>query len=254
MLEVHLLASGSDGNCTVIQYDDSAVMIDAGLSYSRTHKLMEAEGIDESTISSLLITHEHADHVGGAGPVARKLGVPIYCNPATFDSFKHGNVEYHPTQTLQRFSIGDFEIMPLPTVHDAADPCAYYVKVGGKNILIATDTGVFTFPLRQALREANFAVVEANYDIDMLRDGPYPEPLKRRIAGDHGHMCNVDSAKEIRDTACNENRKIFLGHLSKHNNTPDIARETVAQGTGIKRYKIDCLEFLGDTRTVTLSR
>ncbi len=253
MLEVHVLASGSDGNCTVIQYDDTAIMVDAGLSYAKTHKLMEAEGIDESTITALLVTHEHADHVGGAGPIARKLGVPIYCNPATFGSFNHGKVDYQMTQTLQRFEVGDFSVLPMPTVHDAADPNAYNITVGGKNILIATDTGVFTFPLRQALADADFAIVEANYDQKMLRDGPYPESLKRRIESDHGHMCNVISAKEIRDTAAKEEgRKIFLGHLSKHNNTPDLARETVARITGIKRYKLDCLEFMGDTRTIDL--
>ncbi|MCQ2079186.1 MAG: MBL fold metallo-hydrolase [archaeon] len=254
MLEVHVLASGSDGNCTVIQHDDSAIMIDAGLSYAKIHKLMEVEGIDESCIDALLITHEHGDHVAGAGPVARKLHIPIYSNPATFGSFNHGKVEFEFIQTLQRFNIGDFSVLPLPTVHDAADPCAYNVTVGGKNILVATDTGKFTFPLQKALEEADFAIVEANYDNRMLHEGPYPESLKRRIASDHGHMCNADSALEIKNTFSNPNRQIFLGHLSKHNNTPDIARETVADLTGIKRYKLDCLEFLGDTRTLTVSR
>ena len=250
MLEVHVLASGSDGNCTVVQFDDTAIMVDSGLSYSRTHKLMEAEGIDESMIKALLITHEHADHVNGAGPMARKLDIPIFCNPATFGSLNHGKVDYRMTQTLQSFQIDDYGILPLPTKHDAADPNAYKISVGGKTVLIATDTGTFTFPLRKALEEADFAIVEANYDQKMLRDGPYPEPLKRRIESDIGHMCNVNSAKEIKETAVKEDRKIFLGHLSKHNNTPDIARETVARITGIKRYKLDCLEFLGDTRTL----
>ncbi|MCQ2085183.1 MAG: MBL fold metallo-hydrolase [archaeon] len=254
MLEVHVLASGSDGNCTVIEFDDTAIMIDSGLSYAKTHKLMELEGIDESKICALLLTHEHSDHVGGAGPVARKLNVPIFCNPATFDSFNHGKVEYCMTQTMQRFNIGDFNILPLPTMHDAVDPNAYSVNVGGKNILIATDTGVFTFPIRQALEDPDFAIVAANYDIRMLREGPYPEATKKRIESNIGHMGNVDSAKEIKNTAVKENRQIFLGHLSKHNNTPDIARDTVAQITGIKRYKLDCLEFMGDTRTITVSR
>lgn len=254
MLEVQVIASGSDGNCTVIQLDDEAIMIDAGLSYSKTHKLLEREGVDESAIKALLVTHEHADHVNGVGPIARKLGIPVYCNPATLGSFNPGSVDFSIIQTLQRFRIGNFDILPLPTLHDAADPCAFTVSAGGKNILVATDTGRFTFPLRQALEDADFAIVEANYDNRMLHEGPYPEPLKRRIAGDHGHMCNADSAREIRNTALKPDRTIFLGHLSKHNNTPDIARDTVAEYTGIKRYKIDCLEFLGDTRTVTVSR
>ena len=229
MLEVQVIASGSDGNCTVIQLDDEAIMIDAGLSYSKTHKLLEREGVDESAIKALLVTHEHADHVNGVGPIARKLGIPVYCNPATLGSFNPGSVDFSIIQTLQRFRIG-------------------------KNILVATDTGKFTFPLRQALEDADFAIVEANYDNRMLHEGPYPEPLKRRIAGDHGHMCNADSAREIKNTALKPDRTIFLGHLSKHNNTPDIARDTVAEYTGIKRYKIDCLEFLGDREGLLMSK
>lgn len=254
MLEVHILASGSDGNCTVIQHDDEAVMIDAGLSCARIRKLMDVEGIDEHCLKALLVTHEHADHVQGVGPVSRKLGLPVYCNPATIGSFNPGDIEYHMIQTLQDFRIGDFNISPLPTLHDASDPCAYSVEAESSRVLVATDTGKFTEPLREALQRSDFAIVEANYDNKMLIEGPYPESLKRRIAGTYGHMCNVDSAREIKNTAVNPDRRIFLGHLSKHNNTPDIARDTVAEYTGIKRYKIDCLEFFGDTRTITVSR
>ena len=254
MLEVHILASGSDGNCTVIQYDDEAIMIDAGISCARARKLMDLEGVDEHCIKALMVTHEHADHIQGVGPISRKMDLPVYCNPATIGSFNPGNVDYHMTQTLQEFQVGNFNITPLPTLHDAADPCAYTVTAGDSRVLIATDTGKFTAPLRDALQKSDFAIVEANYDNKMLIEGPYPEPLKRRIAGTYGHMCNLDSAKEIKDTAVNPDRKIFLGHLSKHNNTPDIARDTVAECTGIKRFKIDCLEFFGDTRTVTVSR
>lgn len=252
MIEVQVLASGSDGNCTVIQADDEAIMIDAGLSCSRIRKLMDVEGIDESGIKALLVTHEHHDHVAGVGPVARKLDIPVYCTPATVGSFNPGNIDYRMIQVLNRFNVGGFSVLPLPTVHDAADPCAFFVDAYGKKVLIATDTGQFTFPLRQALEESDFAIVEANYDSGMLRNGPYPESLKRRIAGSHGHMCNTDSAKEIKTTLKNPDRRIFLGHLSKHNNTPDIARDTVASYTGIRRSKLDCLEFLGDTRTISL--
>jgi len=255
MLEVHVLASGSDGNCTVIQLDDEAVMIDAGLSYRATHKLMEQEGVDESCIKALLITHEHSDHVAGAGPVARKLKVPVFCNLATFDAFRHGDVEYRETHTLRSFVAGGFEIMPLPTSHNAAEPNAYYLQADGLKVLVATDTGKLTYPCQHALAEADVAVIEANYDSTMLREGPYPESLKRLIASDMGHLCNAETAKQIRDTAYeNPDRKIFLAHLSKTNNTPDIARETVAQISGIRRMKLDCLEFPGDTRTLTVSR
>lgn len=254
MLEVHVLASGSDGNCTVVQLDDAALMVDAGLSYRRTHQLMEAEGIDESSIKALLVTHEHSDHVTGAGAVCRKLGIPMYCNAATFGSFNHGKVDWHPIETSSTFDLGGFGVTVLPTSHDAVEPNAFMFAADGKKVLVATDTGVLTFPLRQALADSDLAIIEANYDSKMLREGPYPYPLKQRISGDHGHMCNAVTAAEIKRTMGDHDRKIFLAHLSKINNLPDVARETVAEITGIKRYKIDCLEGLGDTRTLTVLR
>lgn len=254
MLEVHVLASGSDGNCTVVQLDDEAVMIDAGLSYRYTHELMGLEGIDESAVKALLITHEHNDHVAGAGPVARKLRVPMYCNQNTFMAFNAGKVDWREIRMMGSFSVCGMDITPLPTFHDAAEPCAFLIEADGKKVLVATDTGKLSFQCEKALTEADLAVIEANYDSRMLREGPYPEPLKKRIASDHGHMCNTMTADAIRRTASKEDRKIFLAHISKNNNTPDIARQTVSDITGIKRFKIDCLERLGDTRTISLSR
>ena len=114
---------------------------------------------------------------------------------------------------------------------------------------IFPDTGKFTFQIEQALSEADIAVIEANYDNDMLVNGPYPYTLKKLIGSERGHMSNVDCGNAIRRTM-NDRRQIFLAHLSRTNNEPDVARETVSEITGIKRYKIDCLEFQGDTRTL----
>jgi len=249
MFEVHVLASGSDGNCTVVRFEDEAVMIDAGISCKRTQEMMEREGVDRGTVKALLITHEHSDHVAGAGAVSRKFDIPVMCNRATFDSSGLGNVEYNEIRTMGSFCVGLMTITPLPTSHNAAEPNAFLLEAEGKKVLIATDTGKLTFQVENALREADVAVIESNYDRKMLADGPYPQYLKRLIASDVGHLSNVDCAEEIRRTM-RENRQIFLAHLSKTNNAPDIARETVAEMTGIKRLNIDCLEFPGDTRTL----
>ena len=147
------------------------------------------------------------------------------------------------------FCLGQMEILPLPTSHNAAEPNAFLIRADGKSVLVATDTGKLTFQCEQALAEADLAVIEANYDREMLRDGPYPPALKRLIGSEIGHMCNVDTAAAIKRTQ-NKDRKIFLAHLSKTNNTPDVARETVAEISGIRRMKLDCLEFPGDTRTL----
>lgn len=249
MFEVHVLASGSDGNCAVFELDDEAVMIDAGLSCKRITQLMDQEGFDPRKLKALLVTHEHSDHVAGAGIVARKFDVPVYCNRATFDCSGMGPVLYSEIKTLGRFSIGSFDITALPTSHNAAEPNAFFLEADGRKALLATDTGKMTCEVERALAEADVAVIESNYDGKMLTEGPYPYPLKKQIASDVGHLSNVDCAEALKRTM-SDNRQIFLAHLSKTNNVPDLARETVSQITGLKRIKIDCLEFPGDTRTI----
>ncbi|MCL1978598.1 MAG: MBL fold metallo-hydrolase [Methanomassiliicoccaceae archaeon] len=249
MFEVHVLASGSDGNCTVIQLDDEAIMIDAGISCRKTMELMEKEGVDHRCLKALLVTHEHSDHIAGAGPVSRKFNIPVMCNKATFDCSEIGDVEYNEIKTMGSFCVGSMNIIPLPTSHNAAEPNAFLVEADDKRVLVATDTGKFTFQLEHALKQADVAVIESNYDKKMLAEGPYPLYLKKLIASEIGHLSNVDCAGAIKRTM-KDNRQIFLAHLSKTNNAPDIARETVAEMTGLKRLCIDCLEFPGDTRTL----
>ena len=251
-VEVHVLASGSDGNCTVVKFDDRAVMIDAGISFKCIKERMDINGLDPSCIDSILITHEHTDHISGAGATARKLGVPIICNTNTFNSFNAGNVEYRPIKMMNGFQSAGMDIIALPTSHNAAEPCSYLLQSEEGKVLIATDTGKLTFPVEHALEEADIAVIESNYDKHMLDYGPYPPPLKKLIDSDKGHMCNVATAEAIKKTMSDHKRQIFLAHLSRHNNEPDIARETVSKITGIRRMELDCLEFKGDTRILKL--
>ncbi len=250
-MEVHVLASGSDGNCTVIESDGEAIMIDAGISCRRILSLMEKEGVDKDMLKAILITHEHSDHVSGAGATARKLDIPIVANEATFNASNLGNVQHWVYRSNNHIDIGQFHVTPLPTSHNAVEPNCYFTEVGDKRVLVCTDTGKFSFQIDHALSLADVAVVEANYDLDMLVNGPYPYSLKTLIGSDHGHMNNLDTAIALKRTMNgNAHRKIFLAHLSKTNNTPDTARQAVSDGTGIRRMKIDCLEFPGDTRTI----
>jgi len=247
VMEVHVLASGSDGNCTVVVYEDHAVMIDAGISGKRIKQLMDLNGLDQSLVKDILVTHEHSDHVSGAGIMARRLNVPIRCNERTFSSHYFGNVNYSKITTMEMFTSGPMEIVPLPTSHNASEPNAFIISAGGKRVLIATDTGKMTDEVERELHGADLAILESNYDKHMLAAGPYPPMLKRLVGSDIGHLSNVDCAESLKRTM-NEKRKIFLAHISRNNNTPDTARETVSEITGIKRAKIDCLEFKGDTR------
>ena len=250
MLEVHVLASGSDGNCTVIESDGEAVMIDAGVSCKKILSAMDQEGVDPGAVKAILITHEHSDHVCGAGATARKLGVPVMCNENTMSQLDLGAVDYIPFDSNRSFDVGHLHVTPLPTSHNAVEPNAFLTQVDGTSALLATDTGKLTFQVEAALKMADIAVIEANYDPKMLVDGPYPPSLKKLIGSDRGHLSNMDCANAIRRTITDSRRQLFLAHLSRTNNMPDIARETVAEITGIRRLNIDCLEFPGDTRTL----
>ncbi len=251
-MQVHVLASGSDGNCTIIENDGEAIMIDAGISCRRILSLMDRQGIDKDILKAILITHEHSDHVSGAGATARKLDIPVVANEATFNESHLGSVQHWVYKSNSCIDIGQFHVTPLATSHNAVEPNCYFTEVDNdKKVLVATDTGKLSAQIEYALGIADVAVIEANYDMDMLVNGPYPPSLKSLIGSDHGHMNNVDTARAIRRTMDkNENRQIFLAHLSKTNNTPDTARQSVSDVTGIKRIKIDCLEFPGDTRTL----
>ena len=223
-------------------------MVDAGLSYKKIKSLMDLNGIDEKELMALFVTHEHSDHVSGAGIISRKLDVPIYCNERTFNASCLGKVIYNPITMMNTVNVAGMDIIALPTSHDAVEPCAYFFNVDGTKVLIATDTGKITYPVEHALEEANIAIIESNYDKKMLDYGPYPPALKRLIDSDIGHMSNLDCARAVKRTMHDNGRKIFLGHLSRHNNTPDIAKDTISNITGIKRFRFDCLEEQGDTR------
>lgn len=249
MLEVHILASGSDGNCTVIESDGEAIMIDAGISCRRIISLLDTVGLDKEVIKAILVTHEHTDHVSGAGATARKLGVPVMTNVATFEASNLGNVQYIPVDPTSSFEVAGMKVTPLPTSHDAVDPCCYFTETDNGNVLLATDTGKLNFQIEHALSIADIAILESNYDPDMLSNGPYPAMLKKRIFGEKGHLSNFDCADAVKRNL-REGTPLFLAHLSKTNNIPDIARQTVADITGIDRRRIDCMEFQCDVRTL----
>ncbi|MCQ2086203.1 MAG: MBL fold metallo-hydrolase [archaeon] len=249
-VEVHVLASGSDGNCAIVRCEDSAIMIDSGLSFKATRSLMAVNGIDGNELKGILVTHEHIDHIRSVQIVSKKLNLPIICNQNTFDASHFSDNAYRRIFMMNPFDIVGMKVIALPTSHDAVEPCAYFMDTGKEKILIATDMGFVTDQVEHALLEADIALIESNYDREMLETGPYPYTLKRRIDSDVGHLCNTMSGEVIKRTITNRQRKIFLAHLSKKNNTPDIARETVSRISGIKRMNLDCLEFKGDTRII----
>ena len=254
-MEIHILASGSDGNCYVIRSGEHTIMLDQGMTYKHLIEQMNVNGIMPEEIECILVTHEHTDHVKGVGTAARKFKCPVFSTMGTYLSASNhlGKVNHKPIDKGIEFSIGDIDILPIPTRHDATDPVCYRFKTGDKCAFIATDTGSINTEIRQAIRESDFIILESNYDPEKLRNNPlYPEYLKRRIASeDSGHLSNFQCGDAL--MSARPGQRVFLGHLSKKNNNPDLAKDTVSQISGIRRAALDCLDCnLDDTRALKI--
>ena len=231
------LASGSTGNSSYLIHKNSRFLIDVGIS----KKAIETELSDlkekAEDISGIFITHEHIDHIKGLGPFIRAYKVPVYLTKGTYDVLKEykslGVVDSGLFNVLKPgydYRIGDLLVHAISTNHDAAEPVGYRFSADGKSMAVITDLGAFTEDQVNKLKMVDACILEANHDIRMLEMGPYPYKLKLRILGKDGHLCNDDCLKLINILAAYNLKKVILGHLSKENNLPEIAYETVMQG------------------------
>jgi len=227
-------------------------MVDAGLSGRALVRRMNSVGVDPKEILAILLTHEHSDHVMGAGVLSRQYGIPICANPWTLKAPNIGEVGNAILfETSRPFEVGAFRINPLPILHNAMEPNAFHICAEGRRCLIATDLGRVTPTIFSALREVDLAMIESNHDEQMLIHGPYPPALKSEIRSDKGHLSNLDCARALWATY-SEERKVFLVHISRNNNTPEIAKKTVAKTLGCEQDDIDCLNGRDDVRTISV--
>jgi phosphoribosyl 1,2-cyclic phosphodiesterase len=233
-----ILASGSKGNCTVIEGESGAILIDAGLSTKELLQRLSRTGCQPETIEAILVTHEHGDHIRGLDVLARRLEIPIYATEGTLADFlncRRTSDKPIVTRTCrhhERFSIGNFEIEPFATSHDAADPCGFVIRENGARFGYCTDTGVLTPHMLALLRHCDGFVLESNHCPEMLANGPYPESLKRRIRSSRGHLSNVAASVALRALG-KDVSQIILAHLSEINNTPERARSGAREGLGL---------------------
>ena len=232
MLKFCSLYSGSSGNSLYVETENTKILIDAGESSKKIEKALNEIDVNIKDINGILVTHEHSDHIKGLGTLAKKFNIPVYANQETWDAMPEISEKINSSSQnkfipYEKFDIGDLKIFPFQIPHDAANPCGFNLFYKNQKISIATDLGHMDSKLIKYLEESNFILLEANYDPNILRYSKYPYSLKQRIAGPNGHLSNEMAGKTISYLMKSGLSKVMLGHLSKENNFPELAYQTV---------------------------
>lgn len=247
------LRSSSKGNATIVFDKNTKILVDCGISGKALEECMNAAGVSPEIIDAIVITHEHSDHIKGVGIVSRKYNLPIYANARTWQAMgtqlgKISEENKRVFETGRNFYINDIAVNTFHTSHDAAESVGYIFERNTEKVAIATDMGRLTEEILATICGSHTALIEANYDENMLDIGPYPYELKRRIKGSCGHLCNDVSAQLARFLAENGTEKIILGHLSEENNFPQLALKTVENSLAECTACIEALKLSVVTR------
>lgn len=227
-----ILGSGSSGNCAYLECGETRLLIDAGFTLRQIRLRLALISRVPENLTGILITHEHADHVVGLPVIAAKLGLPVYCNRDTRDAIEREQktkLNARLFTTGKTFDAGGVEVESFPIPHDAQDPVGYLLRTPGGNVGFATDLGHATRLVLERIRHANVLVLESNHDVKMLQDCPHrPWSLKQRILGRHGHLSNAAAAEAAREIMSAELRHLYLAHLSRECNRPELAQAVMA--------------------------
>jgi phosphoribosyl 1,2-cyclic phosphodiesterase len=228
------LGSGSEGNGLVVEAGGTRVMIDCGFGVRDAAVRCARLGIEPRSIDAILVTHEHADHVGGVGTFAARHGIAVWATFGTLTAVggRIGTENIFGFDSHDSFAIGALTINPIPVPHDAREPVQFVVGDGAHRVGVLTDLGVSTPHVEASLSGCDALVLECNHDLDMLAGSDYPFPLKQRIAGRFGHLHNEAAAEILTRIDTSKLQHILAAHLSKHNNTPDKARAALAGALG----------------------
>jgi phosphoribosyl 1,2-cyclic phosphodiesterase len=232
------LASGSSGNCYFIEGTSGALLIDAGRSAAEIRSYLAQAGLREEELRAILVTHEHGDHAAGVDVLARRLGIPVIGTGGTLAHVMRLRQSRRPAPAMTAcayrtpFRIGDFKIEAFPVSHDAAEPCGFRIREHDLSLVCCTDTGEMTGQAMDAIGRCDGLLLESNHCPVMLREGPYPEMLKRRIRSRHGHLSNPDAAACLQEFSSSLHA-VLLVHLSEVNNTPALALASARQAAGL---------------------
>ena len=231
-VQVLSLGSGSSGNALLISAPGCNLLVDCGLGVRTIAAGLKSLGLDWGSLSGVLITHEHSDHIRALEPIVRK-GIPIHCSKGTAIGSRLSARHYQQLSLNHTLQLDRASIHPVPLSHDAAEPCGYFIELPDQAIAIITDTGEARDCFLEPIRHSKLVVFEANHDLQMLRSGPYPWHLKRRVESSRGHLSNADCGATLRRALEDGARPdVWLAHLSETNNHPDLALATVRRQLG----------------------
>ena len=228
------LVSGSEGNAVLVEADSLRILIDCGISYGMLEKSLSLLDTSPGELDALLLTHEHQDHVKGLSMLLKKHNLPVYTSRGSFEGLSEQaffsripKENFHLFRPGESFWLKDIMISPLPVSHDAREPVAFRGDGDTIHFAAVTDLGYYDETLIRQLKGLEYLLLEANHDPSLLEVGPYPYPLKLRIAGDKGHLSNQAAGKLLKEVAGETLKEVLLGHLSKTNNYPPLALRTV---------------------------
>ncbi len=258
-VQLTILGSGSAGNCAYLETASTRILVDAGFSGKQIRERLASIARSPETLSGILITHEHSDHITGLTGLASKLRIPIYCNRLTKDAIEYTlktTFEFRVFATGSTFEIGDLEVDAFSIPHDAQDPVGFMVRTVAANFGFLTDLGHATKLALERIRCANVLLLESNHDVKMLQeDTKRPWSTKQRILGRHGHLSN-EAAADVADQILSDNlRHLFLGHLSRDCNRPDLAHKVVSdrlKSRGATHIRIENTSQLQPNPTLTI--
>jgi phosphoribosyl 1,2-cyclic phosphodiesterase len=257
-VQLTILGSGSSGNCAYLETAETRLLIDAGFSGRQIRQRLAGIGRAPESVQGILITHEHSDHVSGLVGLAAKLQIPIYCNRQTREAFEAQlqiKVDARLFVTGDSFAIGDVTVDTFSVPHDAYDPVGFLLRTNAGNFGFLTDLGHVTKLAVERIRAANVLLLEANHDVKMLQDDPRrPWSLKQRILSRHGHLSNDGAADVVEQIMSDHLHRLYLGHLSRDCNTPDLAMQAVNTRLGrIGATHVRVEHTFQDTACPTLS-
>lgn len=224
------LGSGSSGNATLVRDRQTLVLVDCGFSVKEVERRMQPLGVNAGDISAILVTHEHSDHISGVGVLAKKYGIPVYMTDGTrANKVIKQPIDIQIIRDYRPFSINTLTVFPVVVPHDAKEPAQYvFENEDGLRLGILTDLGSITPHVVNAYRRCHGLLVEANHDLEMLADGPYPPALKSRVASDWGHLNNRQTAQLLRQLDLDHLQQLVIGHISQKNNSLDCVQRELS--------------------------